>query len=1070
MGLGGTEMAGRVIREGLNGGIVQVRHPVMLQPGELQAAAECILRPGDTALHKAPGRTAYGTVRSVALSTTTANNTTLTAGAGVFGTDFTSVVRVIGSPIITKAAGFGVPEVDYQAGQAVVGTGIPAGAVIRRAFANGTDIELTLNASSSGTSTATICNTSGGLHPGMYIVGSGIPVVTTIASIQSATQLTMSNPATNALPASRTFSSQVQGLRALTFDHGFSDLLLAKADDKVYTSPLTTITGTFTELAHGLSQNVEAILETIQYRNRHVYLTGYDPPRVLYWKDSGSGKTVQERALGMQPVADFVGPAITTGSWSSLADFQNGWYYFLVTEVAIFGNNEEVESTYIGKPKGVQITTYTTQAITVTYTNTASQPVNDGNYGHNTATHWRVYMAPKQSEQFPVPDLSVFVRVAEVPIGTTSVTLADTNPSQAGYSAEVGADGANLALFPGGSTNAISQVAAQSKPCTIAGGSNILTAAAFGTVSAGMYINDANNRIPYGTTVIAVLPGATSLLMSKVATSSSSGTETVWFGNKSTFDSAFAVCPVNSDATRRGGIFGQFGIQNIGGFSTGTITGIQIDIIGRFLSGGADAGFTVEVARNKTSTFSTTGRVAQFKGLPSFATSQVTLGGQFDLWGVASWVPADFIDGATTFGVRLRKNYGSDGESLDHLIDGIKVTIYAGGNNINLDGEPFRTVIISDQLGQSFGSGARGPAPIASTGDVFDGMLLLNDTTDESVLCASLPDEEESFPDVYRIPIESKDNDKIRVIRKVQNIVVIGCLNSIKRLNYFPRETDPDFTRGRCYEDIASDHGMVCSRAAKLIGLQGAGSVLVYLSHDGLRFTDGVHTHFLNSDIDWQNLIEPTLIQRSVLEVYPKLSLLALYYVPAGQTRKIRVMYFSYHPTHVKPGPRLPAVGPVTCESGSAVSLLLNGKTYLMTGHSQDGKVYVEDSATAGEPVDASGGVIEPNIITRRFASTPGHTMRTERVFILTDADGTSTTGGFTALIFVQNEAQALTQVQSEVNKETSVGGLITLWLDNEAETFEVRLSKSESSGQTSELAIHYLGLEMTTDTTETNN
>ena len=1068
-------MPAKVIRESLAGGIVQTRHPTLLEPGELQAAADCILRPGDPALHKAPGRTLYGAVRTYSVSTTTNSNTTL-ASAALFGLDFTNMIREAGNPMVTKAAGFGVLGSDFQLGQEVAASGIPAGAYIKRYFlggSSGTTPTLELSAAPTTTVTGTGTIITSDLHVGMWISGSGIPVLTQIVSFTSASALTMSNPATNSAgPVARTISNQVEGLRFLSFDHGFSDLLLAKASDKVYTSPVTGITGTFTELAHGLSQSAESMLETVQYKNRHIYLTGFDPPRVLYWKDSGSGKTVQERALGMLPVADFVGAAIKEGgSWSSLTDLQNGWYYFIVTEVAIFGNDEESEGTYTGDPKGVHITAYATQGVTVTYTNTASTPVNDGNYGRNTATHWRVYMA-KSSEEFPIPDLSTFHRVAEVPISSASIDLVDANPFLSGYSkcnlTIPLADGALLPLFPGGALNALSQVAAQTKTCSVSAGSNVLTSAAFGTVSSGMHINDAAGTFPYGTTVIAVLPGATSLITSRPATLSASSTA-FYFGNKYTFEAAYAVCPVNADGggnNRRGGIFYNFGLPNtIGAFSTATITGIQVEIHGKFLSTASDAGFQVDVTRDMSS-FPGVSKVAKFKS----AASVVSLGGQFDLWGVSSWVPTDFADDdappPTKFGVRLRKAYGADGEILNHQIDGVRVTVYAGGNTINLEGEPFRTVIISDQLGNSFGTGANGPPPTASTGDVFEGMLLLNDISDESVLCGSLPDEEQAFPDVYRIPIESKDNDKIRVIRKVNNIVVVGCLNSVKRLNYFPRETDPDFTRGRCYEDIAGDHGMVGPRCAKLIDLPGVGAVLAYLSHNGLHFTDGVQSKFLNSDIDWTTLFANAYIQRSVLEVYPKLSLLALYYVPLGQTRKIRVLYFSYHPMHIKPNFQLPGVGPVTCENAAAASAFLSGSSYLLTGHSQDGNVYVEDSGTS----DASGGVIEPNIITRRFAAQPGRTMRTERIFLLTDANGDATSGGFTATLFRQNEGEAVTQMQTEVNKNTLIGGLQTLWMNNTAETFEVRISKSESGGQNAAMRLHYLGLQLTEDSMQTNN
>lgn len=1026
-----------LVKEPLNGGVVQTRHPLLLRPGEVQEAIDCILKPGDPSLQTAPGRSLYGTVRSSALTCVTNATTALTSTAA-FGTDIATVTVTTGSNIISKASAFGA----VVQGMTVVGTGIPAGTIVSRVIDTST-IKMNKNATSTGTPTVTFSN----LHPGTFISGSGITTGTTISSITSASALTMSLVATNSISASRTFSEEVEGLRALVYDDVNDDVLLAKASDSLYSSPLIGLTGSFTQLLSGLSQEDSATLETIQYGDSHIVLTGFDIPRLIQYKDNGSGaQALIGRALGMKPVVDFVGVTPVAGSWSSLSSLGNGWYWFLVTEVYNPGQTDESEGTYNGVPKSAHITDYNTQSILITKTVTAgsANAANNGIDGANTATHWRVYMSPKNGDPYPQSDLSTFRQVAEVPITLASVTLADVNPYQQGWAAAVATYSGYDTLFPYDSAPALSSVAAQSVASTTTTiNVNIITSASgFGTVTTGMWI--IGTGIPIGTTV-QEKTSSSSLKLSANATAN--GTVTVYFGNKPTWDNVSGIVPPNT-ANYRAGEFRNFGIQNQGSFSGGTITGIRVEINGQWAAdndNGDDRGFYISLIKGGSTT-SVERWISFVQG--SYRSGIMGSGGQQDNWGI-SWVPADFIDGAATFGVRLRKH--SSAVNQGHYIDGVKVIIYAGGNSINLDGAAFETVIISDQIGNSVGVGAAGAPPVASTGDIIDGIVVMNDTNDPSSLVGCLPDNIEGWPDPYRLPLEGRENDKVRVVRRLgASGGVIGCENSVKRLNYFPRETDAEFSRGRCYEDIATDHGMVGPRAAVHVTLPGRGTVLVYLSFVGLHWTDAVTTTRANTDLDWNNLIEPTLIHKSVLEVYPRYSVVALYYVPVGATRRTKVIYFSYDSTHMKADFKMPAVGPVGCESGAAAGCLLTGRPRLFTGHSMDGKVYVEDSGTT----DASGGTILPSVKTRRFfASELGREGRVAKIFCIADAAGDATTGGFTAELYRQNQNEAVTLANTITDASTLYGGIIELFPDDTLETFEMKFYKG--APQTAAIKLH---------------
>lgn len=1065
-------------KEVLNGGVVQTRHATLLKDGEVQTADDCILRPGDPALYSAPGRTAFGTVRSTTVASCVKNATTaLTAGATAFGTDITTVTVTAGSNLISKTTALG----GLVTGQTVVGTGIPAGAVVTR-LVSSTTVELSVVATTTGTPTITHSD----FHPGTFISGTGITTGTTIASITNGAALTMSAVATDSTTSTLTFSEKISGLRAVEFNAGENTLMLARAADKLYTAPMTATSGaTFTERVHGLSQDAAATLETIRASaenglQAHLILTGFDPPRALYLTDSGSGTGARiptTRAAGMKAVDKVVGATITSGSWSGNSDLGNRWYHFLVTEVFNPGAADEVEGTFSGTPVSARITDYNTQSIVLQYTpgtsGAAATPINDGLYGTNLATHWRVYIAPGDTtDSEPIPDLSLFTFVQDVITSTNVVTLSATNPQQAGFANTVSTYAGLPVLSPGDIAPALAVTAAQtvtSVTATIAT-FQLTSAAAFGTVLAGMVVTSASNNLPYGTIVVQKIDSST-LLISKAAVATV--TESLYFGNNNAWNNLHAQVPPNS-TDYRASSFRNFGIQNQGGISSATITGVMVEIKGYFtVPAGSDRGFDVFLNKGGSTGSFSTAKHAEFPltlHLPgrSFGAGIIKLGGPGDTWGI-SWVSADFTDDASastastdTFGVVLKKN--ASAQSIIHYIDGVRVTIFAGSDTISLTGKPFRTVVITDQIGTSTSAGAAGAAPIASTGDIIDGMVVLNDVAQENSIVASLPGNMDAFPAGYRLPLESRDNDRVTLIRRYGTGGIIGCQNSMKRLNYFPTEKDADFTRGRCFEDIATDHGAVGPMAATLLDLPGRGSVLAYLSYNGLHWTDAITTNILNEDLDWGTLIEPTLIQRSVLRVYPKLYLLALYYVPFGGTRLTKVMYFSYHPMHIKPNFKLPAVGPVSCDSGSAASVLLLGIPRLFTGHGTNGIVYLEDSGTT--PI--TGETITPVILTRSYyLAELGYEGIIQRFFMVTDASGNSTTGGFTGTLYRQNQGEAMTSIDVLTAATTVVGGVIELFPENVGEVFNFKISKS--SAQSAALRLHYIGFEATALTTDGN-
>jgi len=1068
-------------KEVCNGGVVQTRHATLLREGELQQADDCILRPGDPAIYSAPGRSSFGVLKTWPTVSCVKNATTALTSTAGFGTDIASVTTTTGSDQISKSGGALSALV---VGQTVVGTGIPAGAVVIRLIDTST-VQLSVLATASGTPTITHTD----FHPGTFISGTGITTGTFIASITSASALTMSAVATDSLTSTLTFSEKVSGLRAVEFNAGENALMLGRAADKLYTAPIPTsgsITGTFTERLHGLSQNAEATFETIRASaenglQAHILLTGFDRPKALYLTAGTTGISANiptTRTLGMKEVKEFVGLALVSGtSWSGSSDQGERYYYFLITEVYHEGQFDEVEGTFSGTPKGIRISDHNTQGIQIQYTpgdlGAAVTPVNDGLNGRNLATAWRIYMAPGNiTDPDPPPALSLFTAVQTVPTSVNVVTLSSANPFQSGYANTVSTYASLPILSPGDIAPALGSVVAQNVTSSITTASSYDVAhgsTGFNTVLPGMFVTSPTNNLPYGTYVVSKSSSAAIRLSQKAV---ATVTETLYFGNSSAFNNLHASVPPNASDFRANS-FRNFGIQNQGAFSSSTITGVKVEIKGfsSSLSGG-DRGFDVYLNKGGSNgTFSAPKHAAFVTTSLTGGSSIISVGGPSEAWGV-SWSPADFTDDALpgvatdpttdTFGVVLVKS----GAAVDitHYIDGVRVTIYAGSDSITLTGDPFRTIVITDQIGTSTDAGARGEPPIATTGDIIDGMVVLNDVNSENSIVASLPGDMDAFPAGYRLPLESRDNDKVTLIRRYGTGGIIGCQNTMKRLNYFPTEKDADFTRGRCFEDIATDHGAVGPMAATLLDLPGRGSVLAYLSYNGLHWTDAITTSILNEDLDWGTLIEPTLIHRSVLRVYPKLYLLALYYVPLAGTRLTKVMYFSYHPIHIKPNFKLPAVGPVSCISGSATSILIQGTPCLFTGHGTNGTVYQEDSGTTFIP----GEVSTPTIRTRSYyLAELGFEGIIQRFFLVADASGNSTTGGFTGTLYRQNQGEAMTSIDVLTAANTAIGGVIELFPENVGEVFNFTISKSVA--QSTSLRLHYIGFEATALTTDGN-
>jgi hypothetical protein len=379
------------------------------------------------------------------------------------------------------------------------------------------------------------------------------------------------------------------------------------------------------------------------------------------------------------------------------------------------------------------------------------------------------------------------------------------------------------------------------------------------------------------------------------------------------------------------------------------------------------------------------------------AAYQLTYFGSPDnLWGKSSWATTDFNDA----NFRVRMNYtlantfaGATNAILD--VDYIQVRVFTTSTtpSVNVLGRPFRTVNVS-VAGITSTFGADGQPPVSSTGDMFEGQLVLNDVEDQSIIRYSLPEYIESFPSIYFLNFESKVQDFVTCIRRLGNKLIVGLKQQLYRINYLPRETDAEFDRGRAYEAISETEGIVGTQAACLFSPDGGALLLAYISHSGPRYTDGFQSFSLSDDLDWAATVRlpvsgsaTNYLQNAVFVNYANLSQLWLYYTPPGQTTNTKALVFHYNQAHRKSGGTYKVTGPITVVGLAATTGRIGGNEILLTGQT-GGFVYVEDRAYA----DASGGAIAFAVKTREiYSQGVGRTGTVENLFIRHNQDATST-------------------------------------------------------------------------------
>lgn len=480
------------------------------------------------------------------------------------------------------------------------------------------------------------------------------------------------------------------------------------------------------------------------------------------------------------------------------------------------------------------------------------------------------------------------------------------------------------------------------------------------------------------------------------------------------------------------------------GFSglTGTITGFEVFVklrIPDFTALSYKPKLILDLTHNGTNFFPGNNSIYILPHLLAGSVANYVMnlqGNQYETWGrtgTPPWALGD-VNGNASFGIRLTYGrYSTNPLGSDPIIDvdNVKIVVHTTGTSqsvVTLEGQPFRTTVVSVG-GITTAFGADGPPPVATTGDVFEGQLVLNDTTDQSIIKYSLPDSIESFPFPYFLNFETKTQDVVSCIRRLGNKLIVGLKQGLYRINYLPRESDAEFDRGRAYEAISESDGIVGTQSSTLFAPENGPLFLAYVSHRGLRYTDGFQSRPLNQDIDWVNTVRlpaagatTDYLAQSILVDYPKLQQIWFYYVPPAATTRTKALVIHYSAGHQREDGTFRITGPIDVPVFAATHARLGGDDILLTGQT-GGFVFVEDRGYTHN----AGGTIAFAVQSREmYIAGPGREWVLENLFVRHRADTTST---ITVTPSTRRGANAVA-AQTAKTFATTNGGIIKIpWL-----------------------------------------
>lgn len=314
---------------------------------------------------------------------------------------------------------------------------------------------------------------------------------------------------------------------------------------------------------------------------------------------------------------------------------------------------------------------------------------------------------------------------------------------------------------------------------------------------------------------------------------------------------------------------------NFGGFA-GNIRGIEVEVQAYISSGAAPCAISVTIGSARA----TNGQYA-FYNLPSIAQvdapwnqrpvtksgsitstavgtpTTLLFGSATDRWTPANTKPLIDVDFGSSFMVVLGITKPSTTLSIDYVR--VRVTYAATTDSVI----QFPTVVytfgdITSQVAKN------GLPPSASTGDLYEDALVVNDVSNRALIRYSAPGEPESFPETYFLDFETRDNDIVTLIRVVNNRLVVGLETAIYRANYLPSERDSSFDRGKAIEAISRSYGCVNPMCGVVFSRDGGSETLAFVSDHGIHGTDGFSFDTYTDGLAWSQIISRTSTSNAI--------------------------------------------------------------------------------------------------------------------------------------------------------------------------------------------------------------
>jgi hypothetical protein len=249
-----------------------------------------------------------------------------------------------------------------------------------------------------------------------------------------------------------------------------------------------------------------------------------------------------------------------------------------------------------------------------------------------------------------------------------------------------------------------------------------------------------------------------------------------------------------------------------------------------------------------------------------------------------------------------------------------------------------------------------GPAPVASTGDVYKSCLCINDVANPRRMWFSFYRTPQAYPANNYFEFDGKEHDTITCIRTAGNVLVVLLKESAWRVTDLPFPEDADQTPDNYKERVEGAFGCVGPLATAYIPLPASeyprsSLLLAYVSRYGLMATDGSAWWHLSRDLDWPGAFDLSQLATARLLNNARKFRLELYALDPSGNRI--AYYFAYHPSHLKPGMRLKVTGPIHRDATAAVMVRLNGLLVPFTAAAN--KVIYQNDVGTSEPAYTGG-------------------------------------------------------------------------------------------------------------------